>query len=242
MGRIGTQVAKEAADLVLLDDSFTNIIQAIKEGRHVFLTLQRVILYFFTTNMAELLLVLFALITNTPLPITAAQILWLNLVTDGFLNSALSMEPQEKDLLASPFDRKERLVNNKLLIKTAYMALPMGLGSFLLFSFFCDHPIAYARTISLITLSMFQWFNAWNCRSQQTSIFKLGLFSNKWLIGATMVVLLFQCALLYIPCMQQIFKTMPLSLTDWLLAVAVSSSILIVKEIRKYWLYKQSQI
>jgi Ca2+-transporting ATPase len=89
---------------------------------------------------------------------------------------------------------------------------------------------------------MFQWFNAWNCRSQQTSIFKLGLFSNKWLIGATMVVLLFQCALLYIPCMQQIFKTMPLSLTDWLLAVAVSSSILIVEEIRKYWLYKQSQI
>jgi len=99
MGKGGTQVAQDAADIILLDDSFVNIVNAIKQGRHIFYTLKRVISYFFATNLGEILIVLFALLANLPLPLTAAQILWLNLVTDGFLDVALSMEPEEPGLL-----------------------------------------------------------------------------------------------------------------------------------------------
>ncbi len=145
MGAIGTEVAKQASDVVLLNDSFAYIVKAIEQGRHIFYTLRRVVLYFFATNLAEILIVLFALSLKLPVPITAAQILWLNLVTDGFLDVALSMEPEEPGLLdARWLARKKRLVDGALLSKTMFMAIPMGIGSLLVFYANYTVDITYA--------------------------------------------------------------------------------------------------
>jgi len=244
MGGIGSEVAKAAADLVLLDDSFVNIINAIEQGRHIFYTLRKVVLYFFATNLGEIFIVSFALVAGLPLPITAAQILWLNLVTDGFLDIGLSMEPKESGLLSKSWlQKKHRLVDSSLLIKTVYMAIPMGIGSIIIFYSNYTHGITHARTMTLITMAIFQWFNAWNCRSETKSIFELGLFANKWLILASIFVLSLQFLLLYTPFMQAIFKTVPLSFIDWVSIVVISSSILFIEEGRKWFVrtyYKQS--
>jgi Ca2+-transporting ATPase len=239
MGTIGTEVAKEVADIILLDDSFVHIVTAIKQGRHIFYTLRRVILYFFATNMGEVLIMLFAMVylfvnPTFPLPLAAAQILWLNLVTDGFLDMALSMEPYENGLLEKEMiTSKHHLVDGDILKKTLWMALPMAIGSLGIFMHYYRINIAYARTMALMSMAMFQWFNAWNCRSEKQSIFVLGLFSNPWLIAATVFVFILQLSIIYIPSMQVIFKTVPLSMHDWIIICAVSSSIILCEELRK---------
>jgi len=234
MGRIGTEVAKQAADIVLLNDSFASITNAIVEGRHVIYTLRRVCLYFFATNLGEILIVSFAMLTSLPLPLSAAHILWLNLVTDGFLDTALSMEKKEGLLYEKTFDRSIRLIDKKMLAIMLYMAVPMALGSFFVFVYHYEKNVMYAQTMTLVTMAMFQWFNAWNCRSERLSIVQLGLLSNKWLVGATILMLLLQCLILYVPVMQHIFKTVPLSLHDWAIVMSVASTIIGVEEIRKF--------
>ena len=240
MGGIGTEVAKQASDLILLNDSFVNIIRAIEQGRHIFYTIKRVVLYFFATNMGEILIILFAFLLSfingfdLPLPITAAQILWLNFVTDGFLDIGISMEPKEKGLLSKYWlERKPRLVDGALFAKMLFIAVPMGIGSLWVFLHYYQADVAHARTMTLITMAMFQWFNAWNCRSTRLSLFQLGLFTNKWLLLATAFVLSLQFVILYVPFMQHIFKTVPLSFADWTVIVLVSAPILLLEELRK---------
>jgi len=235
-----TEVAKQASDLVLLNDSFATIIDAIEEGRHIFYTLKRIVLYFFSTNMGEILIVLFAFLTtlftgiDLPLPITAVQILWLNLVTDGFLDVGLSMEPKESGLLKHGWlEKKHQLIDGALLLKMLFMAIPMGIGSLIIFLTYYQTDLAYARTMTLITMAMYQWFNAWNCRSETRSLFSLGLFTNKWLIAVMALVLALQSAIVYLPFMRHIFKTVPLTLHDWLIVVAATAPIILLEEIRK---------
>ncbi len=246
MGKSGTEVAKQAADLVLLNDSFATIIEAIEEGRHIFYTLKRIVLYFFSTNMGEILIVLFAFLTtlftgiDLPLPITAVQILWLNLVTDGFLDVGLSMEPKESGLLEQHWlEKKQHLIDIPLLLKMLFMAIPMGIGSLAVFLHYYQTDLAHARTMTLITMAMYQWFNAWNCRSETRSLFSLGLFTNKWLIAVMALVLALQSAIVYLPFMRHIFKTVPLTIHDWIIVVTVSAPIIILEEIRKAIARKQ---
>lgn len=242
MGAIGTEVAKEAADLILLDDSVKNIVSAIEEGRHTSYALRRVILYFFSTNLAEILIILFAFIVallfpnnGLVLPLTAAQILWLNLVTDGFLDSALALEKKEKGLLFEQkwFGNKYHLIDRSLVCHMIYSAVPMALGSLFVFLLFSQADIPLARTMTMLTLGMFQWFNAWNCRSETLSIFQLGWLTNKWLILATLVVTILQVLLIYVPFFQMLFSTVSLNIYQWIFAALISSTILWIEEIRK---------
>ena len=239
MGGIGTEVAKAAADIVLFEDSFANIIHAIAQGRHIFYTLRRVILYFFATNTGEVLIVLFALLLNIfcgefPLPLTAAQILWLNLVTDGFLDVSLSMEPQEEGLLAKNWlTQKTRLIDKSLLIKIFFYAVPMAIGSLWIYMQYYTIDLKLARTMALVSMAMYQWFNAWNCRSETKSLLTIGLFSNYWLLAATGFVLFLQLLLVYAPFMQYIFKTVPLSLLQWTEIFAITAPIVLIDELRK---------
>jgi len=241
MGGIGTEVAKQASDLILLDDSFVNIIYAIEQGRHIFYTIKRVILYFFATNTGEILIILFAFILSLfngydlPLPITAGQILWLNLVTDGFLDVGLSMEPKEPGLLHKRWlTKKPQLIDAELLTRAILFAVPMAIGSLFIFLNYYQANLAHARTMTLVTLAMFQWFNAWNCRSTTKSVlFQIGIFTNKWLIIASLFVLFLQGLLVYTPIMQHIFKTTPLSLTDWFIIICTSIPLFLVEELRK---------
>ena len=234
MGKIGTEVAKEAADIVLLDDNFGSIVSAIEEGRSIYKTIKKVILYLFSTSIGEVLVITVALLLGYPLPVLAAQIIWLNFVTDGFLDVALAMEPKEDGLLTGKFERPDKYIVDGLMVRRmAVMALPMMFGTLFLFQGYFENDLAKAWTISLTTLAVFQWFNAWNCRSESKSIFQMDFLSNKWLLGATAVVITLQLLAVYNPLLQSILRTVPLSLSEWLMIIPIAASIVVVEEVRK---------
>ncbi len=243
MGKIGTEVAKEAADIVLLDDNFGSIVSAVEEGRAIYKTIKKVILYLFSTSVGEVLTISGALFLGWPLPILPAQIIWLNLVTDGILDVALAMEPKEDGLLKGKFEKSSKYLVDSLMAKRmVLMAMPMAIGALLLFQRFYQIDLAKAWTISLTTLAAFQWFNAWNCRSENKSIFQMGFFSNKFLVGATIIVIALQLLAVYNPLMQRILHTTALSLPDWILIIIVGLSIVLVEEIRKFFYRKKASI
>jgi len=236
MGRIGTEVAKEAADIVLLDDNFGSIVSAVEEGRSIYKTIKKVMLYLFATNIGEVLVIIGALLLGYPLPILAAQIIWLNFVTDGFLDIALAMEPREEGLLSGTFARPNKYLVDRLMIwRMILTALPMMIGTLYLFQGYFHIDIEKAWTISLTSLAMFQWFNAWNCRSEDKSIFHAGFFANKFLIGATILVVVLQIFAVYNPFLQKILHTVPLNLSEWLMILPIAFSVVIVEEIRKFF-------
>lgn len=234
MGKIGTEVAKEASDIILLDDNFGSIVSGIEEGRNIYRTIKRVILYLFSTALGEVLTIIGAILLGFPLPLLAAQILWLNLVTDGFLDVALAMEPKGKGLLDKKYSKKETsLVDRLIIIRMFSMALPMAIVTLIIFSQYFEQDLQKAWTISLTTLAVFQWFNAWNCRSHINSIFSSNPFSNKFLIGATGIVIILQILAVYNPFFQKVLRTVPLKASEWGIIILISLSIIIVEETRK---------
>jgi len=234
MGNIGTEVAREAADIVLLDDNFGSIVSAMEEGRSIYKTIKKVILYLFSTSVGEVLVIAAALFMGFPLPILPAQIIWLNFVTDGFLDVALAMEPKEENLLLSKFKRPNKyLVDFLMLQRMFFMAMPMMIGTLIIFSRIFSADLVKAQTMSLVTLAVFQWFNAYNCRSEEKSIFRMNPLSNKFLVLSTVIVIVLQLLAVYNPFMQKVLHTSPIGLYDWLLAIGVGLSIIIVEEIRK---------
>lgn len=243
MGRIGTEVAKEASDIVLLDDNFGNITAAVEEGRNIYKTIKRVILYLFSTSTGEALAIVGALFMGYPLLILPAQIIWLNFVTDGFLDVALAMEPKEKRLLAGSFERPKKYVVDKLMgQRMIIMALPMALGAIYLFAKYLPsgpagsgNDLGKAWTVSLTTLAAFQWFNAWNCRSEKKSLLQMNPLTNKFLVGATLIVIVLQLLAIYNPVLQKFLHTVPLVLADWLIIITVALSIIFAEEVRKFF-------
>lgn len=238
MGRVGTEVAKEAADLVLLDDNFGNIIAAVEEGRSIYKTIKKVILYLFSTSIGEVLTISGAIFIGLPLPILPAQIIWLNFVTDGFLDVSLVMEPKEDGLLKKHYTKPPKYILDSFTIKRMFfMGSIIALGTIFIFSQYLDDGIEKAITISLTTLAVFQWFNAWNCKSEDRSIFTLNPFKNMFLVYATITVIVLQVFAIYHPFMQKYLHTTPLSVSEWIHAVLVGATILVCEEIRKL-LYK----
>jgi len=236
MGRIGTEVAKEASDIILLDDNLGNIISAVEEGRNIYQTIKRVILYLFSTSVGEVLTIGGALAISFPLPLLPSQIIWLNFVTDGFLDVALAMEPKQKGLLRGKFERPKKWIVDNLMIQRIFlMAVPMALGALWLFGKYFEADINKAWTISLTTLAAFQWFNAWNCRSEEKSLFQMNPFSNMFLVVITLIVIILHLLAVYHPAMQRILHTVPLGLSDWLIIVSLASSIIAVEEVRKFF-------
>src|SRR3989344_3065460 len=236
MGKIGTEVAKEASDMVLLDDNFGSIISAIEEGRSIYKTIKKVILYLFSTSWGEALTIIGALLLGYPLPLLPAQIIWLNFVTDGFLDVALAMEPKEEGLLRGNFERPKKYLVDKLMMQRIFlMAVPMMIGTLFLLKGYFENDIAKAWTISLTTLAVFQWFNAWNCRHESKSIFQMNPFSNKFLVGATLIIISLQLLVIYNPIMQKFLRTTPLELSEWLIIVPIAASIILIEEIRKFF-------
>lgn len=235
MGRIGTEVAKEAADIVLLDDNFGSIVSAVEEGRSIYRTIKKVLLYLFSTNLGEVFVITAALMIALPLPLQPAQIIWLNLVTDVFLVLALAYEPKDPDLLTHRFERTGRfLVDKTMFFRILLMSATMAIGTLLLFKINLDpENITRGWTISLTALAVFQWLNVWNCRSDSNSIFSTNPFSNRYLGLALLIVVVLQLLVVYNPFMQKIFETTALKPLDWLYIVGLALSIFLVEEIRK---------
>lgn len=241
MGKIGTEVAKEAADIVLMDDNFGSIVSAVEEGRNIYQTIKKVLLYLFSTNLGETLTIIGALLLGLPLPLLPTQIIWLNFVTDGFLDVALAMEPKEDNLLRGNFEKpKKYLIDKLMVIRMFLMAIPMAIGALYLFkaNFLID--ITKAWTISLTILAVFQWFNAWNCRHESKSIFQMNPFKNMWLVGATATVIVLHLLAVYNPFLQKLLHTSPLSVSEWLIIIPIASSIIFIEEIRKFFQRRKS--
>jgi len=236
MGKIGTEVAKEASDIVLLDDNFGSIVSAVEEGRSIYKTIKKVILYLFSTSWGESMTITGALLLGYPLPLLPAQIIWLNFVTDGFLDVALAMEPKEEELLRGNFERPKKYLIDKLMTQRMFiMAIPMMIGTLFLFKGYFENDLVKAWTISLTVLAVFQWFNVWNCRSESKSFFQTGFFSNKYLLGATAIIISLQMLAVYTPFFQRFLHTVPLNLSEWVMIIAVATSIIWVEEIRKFF-------
>ncbi len=246
MGKIGTEVAKEAADIVLLDDNFASIVGAAEEGRSIYKTIKKVLTFLFSTSMGEVINITGALVLKWPIPLLPSQIIWLNFVTDGFLTAALAMEPKELGLMQGKFARPKKWIVDGFMMKRMLLMAPiMGLGTLYLFSryfsaiggsaFGGEMDLTKGWTIALTTMAIFQWFNAWNCRSESKSIFQMNPFSNMFLVGTTAIVICLQLAAVYTPFLQKILHTTPLSLSEWLIIISVASSIILVEEIRKFF-------
>ncbi len=234
MGKIGTDVAKEAADIVLLDDNFGSIVSAVEEGRSMFKTIQKVVLFLISTNLGEVVLIAVAIFGGLPLPLLPVQILWLNLVSDPFPGAALAMEPKEDNLLGKTFKRRSRgIVDDLMVWRTILMLIPMAIGAFYLFKQYYLFDLAKAQTIALTSLAVFQWLNAWNVRSETESILGAKMFANRFLIWATLLVAALQLLVIYLPPLQAIFHTVPLSLREWGWILLIALSIIVVEEARK---------
>ncbi|MCC6776274.1 MAG: cation-translocating P-type ATPase [Hyphomicrobiales bacterium] len=262
MGITGTDVAKEAADMVLTDDNFASIVKAIEEGRGVYDNIQKYLIYLLSTNSGEMLtmfagvmlagaLGLVSADVGLFLPLLAAQLLWINLITDGPPALALGVDPKDRDAMKR---RPRRHGSGVLLtedwIRLACVGLLMMLGTIAvldayypggLFTLFASGTApnlvdeAHARTMAFTTLMMFQLFDVYNCRSRRHSAF-LGFFDNKWLLAAIAFSFGTHLLVIYLPILQTAFHTVPLSLLDWLVAIAVSSSLLLAMEAAKMFL------
>jgi len=236
MGRSGTEVAKSAAKIVLADDNFSTLAQAIEQGRVVYANLKKVILYLLATSMAELLLLLLALIGGFPLPLAAVQILWINIVTEGTVTVNLVMEPPDGgEMRRPPLAHDERLLDATMLRRIALMTPAIALASFVWFwaRLEAGVPEALVRTETFTLLAACQWFNVLNCRSATRSALRLDLLRNPWLAGGLLISVALQAAVLYVPVLNRWFHTQPLPAGTLLALLAVASSVLWVEEARK---------
>ncbi|MEM2099407.1 MAG: HAD-IC family P-type ATPase [Candidatus Bathyarchaeia archaeon] len=237
MGITGTDVTKETADMVLTDDNFASIVNAVEEGRVVFENIRKVVKYLVSTNTGEIITVLAALVLlpGIPLIFTPVQVLWVNLVTDGLLDKFLAMEPKEKGVMERPPRKpKERIINRDIMLNIAYVGVFMAIGTLWMFiTGYNSGGLQRAQTLAFTTIAMFQVFNALNCRSRTVSIFKLGLTTNKYLLGGIAASVSLQVLATLLPPLQIALGTISLSYMDWLIIILVSSSVLIADEIRK---------
>ncbi len=234
MGIIGTDVARESSEIVLADDNFSSIVNAIEEGRIVFQNVRRTSFYLITTNVAEDVTIVSSLAMGLPLPMLPIQLLYLNLVTDSPPALALAMEPGHKGILNQlPRNKKERILNKELIPFLLLTAGLMVLGTIPLFRYFLPQGLDKARTVGFLSMSMFQLFNVLNMRSLKKSIFKIGFFSNKWVILALAVSLLMTLGIIYLPWISGIFQFVPLKIKEVGIITLVASSVFVFAEVYK---------
>jgi len=251
MGITGTDVSKEAADVVLTDDNFATIVAAVEEGRAIFSNIRKFLRFLLSSNMGEVMTMFFGVLLAkmiglhaeghaVVLPLLATQILWINLVTDGAPALALGVDPAGAGLMQRPpRPRSEGVVTRRMWAGIVFVGAIMAAGTLLVLDASLPGGLIegsgnmrYAQTMAFTTLMLFQLFNVFNARSDEQSAFH-GLFENRWLWGALGLSLGLHVAVVSVPFLQDAFSTMSLSVSDWLRAVAVASSVLWLRELSK---------
>ena len=251
MGITGTDVSKEAADIVLADDNFASIVAAVEEGRAIFANIRKFLRYLLSSNIGEVMTMFFGVLLarriglpaesgQVVLPLLATQILWINLVTDGPPALALGVDPADEDLMhRPPRPAGEGVLTSRMWRGIIFVGAIMAVGT--LFVLDASLPgglvegqgeLRYAQTMAFTTLMLFQIFNVINARSDEQSAF-VKLFTNGWLWAAVLLSVLLQFLVVYTPFLQQAFGTVPLGGGDWLFCIAVGSSVLWLREISK---------
>ena len=251
MGITGTDVSKEAADMVLSDDNFASIVAAIEEGRAIFANIRKFLRYLLSSNIGEVMTMFFGVLLARQigleigggaivLPLLATQILWINLVTDGLPALALGVDPADDGLMERPpRPVGERVITPAMWRGIIFVGVIMAAGTLFVLDAslpggFVDGTgdLRYAQTMAFTTLMLFQIFNVFNARSDDQSVF-VHLFTNRWLWAAAAVSVVLQFVVVYVPFLQNAFGTAPLSARDWLFSVAVASSVLWLREASK---------
>jgi len=251
MGITGTDVSKEAADMVLADDNFATIVGAVEEGRTIFSNIRKFLRYLLSSNLGEVMTMFFGVLlakviglrgegNAVVLPLLATQILWINLVTDGAPALALGVDPADAEVMDRPPRRRsEGVITRRMWAGFFFIGAIMAIGTLWVLDACLpggliagSGSMRYAQTMAFTTLTVFQLFNVFNARSDEQSAFH-GLFQNHWLWGAILLSLALQAAAIYVPFLQQAFSTVGLSVGDWLFCTAVASSVLWLSELGK---------
>ncbi|MDQ1275995.1 MAG: P-type Ca2+ transporter type [Euryarchaeota archaeon] len=252
MGITGTDVSKEASDVVLADDNFATIVAAVEEGRAIFSNIRKFLRYLLSSNLGEVMIMFFGLLladiigltaeseNGLVLPLLATQILWINLISDGPPALALGVDPADPGIMKElPRPREEGVITRSMWAANLFTGVIMAVGTLLVLD--ASLPggliegsgnLRYAQTMAFNTVVFFSLFVVFNARSDKQSAL-VGLFSNKWLWGAVLLSIVLQAAVIYIPFLQQAFSTVSLRPGDWLLCAAVASSVLWLRELSK---------
>lgn len=247
MGITGTDVAKGASDMILTDDNFTTIVHAIEEGRNIYNNIQKSVIFLLSCNLGEVITIFLSILFNWPVPLIATQILWINLITDSLPAIALGIDPGDHDVMKQkPRREKEGFFAGGLGIRAVIGGSLIGFFSLLAFYFGLKETgfalsssnipkasLAYARTMSFIVLTASQLFYSLSMRNPVKSIFQIGIFSNRFLIGAIVIGLFLQLVVITVPFLSNAFGVQFLSLRDWLVVLVFSLIPLVANEIIK---------
>ncbi|MDY0090886.1 MAG: cation-translocating P-type ATPase [Flavobacteriaceae bacterium] len=254
MGIQGTDVAKNASDMILADDNFSTIISAIEQGRNIYNNIKKSVIFLLSCNVGEVIVMFIAIVAGLPVPLIATQLLWINLVTDTLPAVALGMDPGDKDVMKDkPRTLNENFFSHgagKRVIRAGILIGLLTLVAFLLGYYTKGHnPFSneipetvheYARTLAFLTIIACQLFYSFSFRHDSKSIFKVGFFSNKFLIGAVIIGFTLQLLVLYIPFMREAFKLQTIEINDWILILALGFIPLLANEVIKFWIRKYS--
>jgi P-type Ca2+ transporter type 2C len=249
MGITGTDVSKEAGAMILTDDNFASIVAAVEEGRNIFSNIRKFLMYLLSCNIGEILLMLVAFIIATAsgqhvLPLVALQILVVNLVTDGLPALALAVDPGDPDVMQRPPRKPNQSIFDRIMLGylsgLGFWTMLATLGVFL-WAIFSGKTEIEAQCLTFATLCVVELANCLNCRSERHSIFRIGLFTNLWLILAIVISFLITLAIIYLPFLQEPFHTYPMTLSDWVIPVIAGISIILVVEITKLIMSRQNK-
>lgn len=241
MGKSGTDVCKQASDMILADDNFATIVEAVEQGRNIYLNIQKAVLYLLSCNLGEIMSLFLAIVCmpHVVSTLSAIQILWVNLVTDAFPALALGVDPMDKFIMEEkPRDRRESLFAHGGMIFTIMNGMFIGTITLVAFRNGLDVSPAKAQTMAFMVLSISQLFHALNLRSRTHSILEVGIMRNKWLILTIVFGVTLQIAVCQLPIFNMLLKTVPLDLRAWIMVLGMSFSIILINEISK-WIAKE---
>jgi Ca2+-transporting ATPase len=234
MGINGTDVAREASDMVLADDNFATIVSAVEEGRNIYNNVRKTVKFLFSGNIGEVLTVLLGIMLNLPLPLLAIQILWVNLITDSLPALSLSMEPPDTGLMERrPRRRSEGIINRMMVVDLALIGLTIGLGTLGVFWWLMPEGEVYARTMAFTALIVFQLWNVLSCKAGERSALTWAAFNNIYVWAAIVISFFLLTIIMYVPFLQDMFKIVPLTVQDWALIVVLTLPVLAIIELRK---------
>lgn len=218
MGITGTDVAKETADMILTDDNFASIVAAVEEGRVIYANIRKFIFFLLSCNIAEILIIFVAMLVGLPIPLKPIQLLWLNLLTDAFPALALGMEAKEPDIMEKPpRNPNEPIMDHRMKVQIAIQSIFMTMAVLGVFTFALNTSsnLQVAQTYAFATLIFSELLRAYTSRSETLSVFKIGVFSNKYMVGGTFISFLLLLLVIYVPALREIFDTVKLSIYDW---------------------------
>jgi Ca2+-transporting ATPase len=235
MGKIGTDVAREASAMVLLDDNFTTIVHAVREGRHIFDNIRKFVKYALATNAGEVWTLFLAPFIGLPVPFLPIHILWINLVTDGLPGLALATEPEEKGIMKRPpRPPQESIFAHGLWQHVLWVGLTMAVVNLAVVAWYIEAPQSHWQTMVFTIMTLMQMGHILAIRSERDSLFTQGLMSNRYLFGAVVTTVILQLATIYVPALNKIFKTQPLTLSELLVCFAVAPALFVAVEFEKF--------